>query len=367
MNNKEKYYDLGRILKLKAHYNIVIGERSNGKTYATLSYLIEDYYNNGNAFGYIRRWGEDIKQYLMKQVFDSLTINGVIEKITNGVYNSVKYKNRCFYLYKFDDELNTEIVDDIPCGYVFALSEMERDKSISFERVRNILFEEFLTRKIYIPDEFVIFMQLLSTIIRNKDNVKIFMLANTISKQNPYFSEMGLTHAKNMKPGDIEVYTYGNSGLKVAIEFSDSIKKFKKSNVYFAFDNPKLNVITGNGNSWEMNIYPRLKYKYLPKNIIFNFYIMFDNETMVVEYIQLPIGDFLYIHPKTTPLKYKDTDIIYTIEPSQQENIFNNLLKCSYQWQSYINELIKTKKVFFSSNEVGELFTNYINWCKSNY
>ena len=50
-----KYYDLTKILKTNADYMIIIGERSNGKTYATLKYGLEEYFKNGSTMGYIRR------------------------------------------------------------------------------------------------------------------------------------------------------------------------------------------------------------------------------------------------------------------------------------------------------------------------
>ena len=41
LNNK--YYSLDNILKNKAQYNMIIGERSNGKTYACLYKAVENY------------------------------------------------------------------------------------------------------------------------------------------------------------------------------------------------------------------------------------------------------------------------------------------------------------------------------------
>ena len=39
---KEKYYTLNNILTYNADYNIIYGERSNGKTTAVLRYALED-------------------------------------------------------------------------------------------------------------------------------------------------------------------------------------------------------------------------------------------------------------------------------------------------------------------------------------
>ena len=133
---------------------------------------------------------------------------------------------------------------------------MEHDKSTSYPDVTTVIFDEFLTRQSYLPDEFILFQNVLSTIIRGRRDVTIFMLGNTVNKWSPYFAEMGLKHVKEMEVGSIDVYTYGDSELTVAVEFTGSRHSSKASDVYFAFDNPRLNMITGSEGSWEMAIYP---------------------------------------------------------------------------------------------------------------
>ena len=60
---KNKFYTLDNILKENADYNIIYGERSNGKTTAVLSYALRDSINSGykNQLAIIRRWEEDFK------------------------------------------------------------------------------------------------------------------------------------------------------------------------------------------------------------------------------------------------------------------------------------------------------------------
>lgn len=106
---------------------------------------------------------------------------------------------------------------------------MEHDKSTNYDGIINAVLDEFLTRSYYLPNEFVLFMNVLSTIIRDRDNVKIFMMGNTVNQYCPYFAEMGLTHIKEMKKGDIDVYEYGESGLTVAVEYTDSPNKEGKN------------------------------------------------------------------------------------------------------------------------------------------
>ena len=75
-------------------------------------------------------------------------------------------------------------------------------------------------------------MNVVSTIVRQRNDVKIFMAGNTVNQYCPYFTEMGLTHIKEMDKGAIEVYKYGDSKLRVAVEYADSIStKGKPSDI----------------------------------------------------------------------------------------------------------------------------------------
>ena len=58
---KPKYYSLDNILKKNARYNMIFGERSNGKTYSVLDYAVKEYFKTGNQLAVLRRWREDFK------------------------------------------------------------------------------------------------------------------------------------------------------------------------------------------------------------------------------------------------------------------------------------------------------------------
>ena len=55
MNKNFKWVTLDRIKKEHAQYNWLIGQRSNGKTYAVLREALEKWVNNGEQAAYIRR------------------------------------------------------------------------------------------------------------------------------------------------------------------------------------------------------------------------------------------------------------------------------------------------------------------------
>ena len=89
-----KYYSLNSILKKNADYNIIFGERSNGKTYAALSYAIEQYLKTGKQTAYIRRWQADFYAKRSESLFNNHCANGYLETVSNGLYNTVIYSQR---------------------------------------------------------------------------------------------------------------------------------------------------------------------------------------------------------------------------------------------------------------------------------
>lgn len=357
---KQRFYSLKNILAKKCIYNMIFGERSNGKTYAALKHGLEQFCVDGKQMALIRRWKEDFTGKRGQSMFDALVSNGEIKKLTSGEYTDVYYYGSRWFLCRYDED-GKRITHDRPLAYGFALSSMEHDKSTSYPDITTIVFDEFLTRTMYIPDEFVLFMNTISTIIRHRTDVKIFMLGNTVNKYCPYFKEMGLSHIKEMSPGDIDVYRYGDSDLTVAVEYTRPDKQGKESDMYFAFDNPKLSMITGG--AWEIDIYPHCPVKYKPKEVLFRYFIIFSGDVLQCEIIQHEDNCFTFIHRKTTDLKDPDNDIIYSTEYDVRPNWKRKITNPRTPIERKIIEHFQKDKVFYSDNEVGEVVRNYLMWC----
>lgn len=353
-----KFYSLNQILSRHAQYNIIFGERSNGKTYAVLKHGIQNYCKNGKQMAIVRRWKEDLRGKRGAAMFDSLVANDEIRRITNGEYTTVYHYSGRWYFSNFDEKTGKQVPSPEPFAYAFALSDMEHDKSSSYPNITTIMFDEFLTRQYYLPDEFVTFMNVVSTIVRYRRDVTIFMLGNTVNKYCPYFKELGLTNILKMEKGKIDVYSYGESELKVAVEYADSPNKSKPSDLYFAFNNPKLDMITGG--TWEMAMYPHLPVKYESKDILFMYFIVFGGSTLQCEIVQKNDCLFTYIHRKTTPIKDEDNDIIYTMEHDPRPNHFRRLTRPASKLERKIHSLFTREKVFYQDNEVGEVVRNYL-------
>jgi hypothetical protein len=355
---KSKFYSLTKILNKKADYNIIFGERSNGKTYAALLYGLKRFVATGEQFAYIRRWREDLRGKRAENLFSNHVANGAVEEITNGECNAIFYLSGKWYLAKYDAEKKKYYPQNTPFCYGFCLSEQEHEKSSSYPNVTTIIFDEFLTRRYYLPDEFMLFMNLLSTIIRQRDNVKVFMLGNTINKYCPYFSEMGLKQVTNMEQGTIDIYKFGQGGAVVAVEYCSTIVKQKASNKYFCFDNQNLQMITGG--KWELAAYPHLPTKYTPKDVLFVYYIVFNEVILQGNIIQKGSENFTYIHMKTTPIKDDDNALIYSLEMNGKPNYKRKLLSTATYIEAQVTRYFATDKVFYQNNEVGEIVRNYL-------
>lgn len=375
---KNKYYSLLRILKtglpLGALYYMVFGERSNGKTYQgkelglngihDKEIEIKGFIQDGSQFAIVRRWQDDFKGKRGAQMFDDLVENGSIKKWTNGKWDNVSYYAGRWYLAKYDEEQKKLIKDVEPFAHAFAISTMEHDKSTNYPRVNKIIFDEFLTRGSYLPDEFTLFMNVISTIVRDRKDVLIFMFGNTVNQYCPYFEEMGLTNIKKMNAGDIDVYNYGESDLHVCVEYADTATRNKKaSDVYFAFNNPKLAMITGG--AWEMAIYPHAPCKWKPRDVAFNYFIKFGGDILQCEVIECDGKMFTYIHRKTTPIKDEENDLIYSTEYNPLPNWKRKITKPTTPLEQKLLTFFYKEKVFYQDNQVGEIVRNYLLWCKT--
>ena len=362
-----KYYDISKLLATKSHYNMVFSERSNGKSYQALLYALKNFLARGEQVAVIRRWKEDFRGKRAQTMWDNLCMNekgeNTVRTLTNGKYDNIIYRGGMWFLAYFDAELQKHVPMPTPIGFAFSLSDVEHDKSTSYPKVTTIFFDEFMAiSNVYLPNEFVTFMQTCSTIIRGRDNVKIIMAANTISRYCPYFEEMGITHARNMQKGDIDVYKYGDSGLQVAVEYAHTASSTKPSDVYFAFDNPSLRMITSG--DWLVNIHPHLTTGFDPKDVKFSYFIVFKDNILQADIVIKENEAFTFIHRKTTPIKYEDTDIIFTTECDQRNNYFGRLTKPMNKLGKKILYFYANNKVFYSTNEVGEIMNHYLQWCK---
>lgn len=359
-----EFYSLEKIKALKCQYNLIFGKRSNGKTYAVLKEGLQNYCKYGKQMAYLRRYREDFIGKRGQSLFNALVSNDEVSRLTDGKWDQVKYSSSQWFLAKTDEKSGRLVTDAVPFCYGFSLAQMEHDKSTSYPDVTTVVFDEFMSRLGYLNNEFVTFMNVLSTIIRQRDDVTIYMLGNTVNKYCPYFKEMGLGHVEEMESGKIDVYTYGESKLKVAVERTKNHNiEGRKSEVYFAFDNPSLEMITGG--AWELDLYPHIPREYGDDNIVFTFFMVFNDNTLQAEVLEYDDCSFIYFHRKSTPIRKPDEDLIFCEDYDPRPNYVRNMRRSSLKAVGKIAEYFRDGKVFYQDNDVGDIVRNYLNFCKN--
>lgn len=361
------FYDAGNIMSLDAIWNVIFGKRSNGKTFGILEHGIRQYCSGKGQMALIRRWTEDFSKKNCDVMFDALVKKGLIEKYTNGEWTDVFYQSKRWYFSKIDPETNKPIVDKVPFCFGFPLTTWMHDKSTSYPNVNTIVFDEFMTRGQYLPDEFVIFCNVCSTIIRERSpesGPRIFLLGNTVSDDCPYFDEMGLLHVQQMQKGTIDLYEYDTDDkdvkLTVAVEYCTTNSAGHKSDVYFAFDNPKLKMITSG--EWEFDLYPHKPQKFNREDILFTYFVIYNHQKMQIDIIKSKQGLWSYCHERIGEIPEKSLVYSqdYDIRPNRKRNIIHDKSEVGVKIMNFYYK----DKMFYQNNKIGDNFRNYLLWCK---
>lgn len=377
----DKTYIPSKILENVVEYLMWISERSDGKSYIAMEMILylKKWYNYSGAM--IRRYDEDLVYSNGVEIVSNLIgfnelvytrtkgkyDNAVIE-IFEGQYNTIDYESRKYYLAfdgKDDQGKDIHIRDKKPFMYAFAISKEERKKGTAYPDIKITIFDEFISRGAYLPEEFISYQNLLSTIIRRRDDVINILCANAINRYCIYFQEMGLKHVKEQKQGTIDYYEFGEPVvMRVAVEMIAPIdNKYKKSNKYFAFDNPKLKMITEG--KFELALYPHLPVRYKPKDIKFIYYIIFDGECFQCNIIKVDNNMFTFIHPKTTEININRNTLIFTPEINVSPHYRRKITFTQDDIGNMIASFYKKDKVFYSDNSTGDTIHNYLLWCGS--
>ena len=218
---KKIHYNLDNIDKLGARFNLIYGERSNGKSYQLKHKKgVEKYLKTGRRFILMRRWKEEITTEKIEQYFQDVDV----AKLTDGKYNCITLYRKSLYLSNYDNETGkTKRFDKI--GYVVALSTEQNYAGASYLDVDDIIFEEFMSRSVYMANESNKLMNFYATVDRKRLTTRLWLVGNTISRVCPYINDWGLHSViSSQKQGTIkEIVINGNEEkIKIAVEYCKS-------------------------------------------------------------------------------------------------------------------------------------------------
>lgn len=306
MNTKQTYYRLEKLNDtIQANYHILLGERSNGKSYAVKERALLNAWNDdNNKFMLLRRWGIEIKASFVEQYF----IDAPITAVTNNECNTVICNGGKIYLAKFDPETQkTTRVKHV--GYYRDLCGEQHFVSQNFDDVSMVIFEEFISRDYYLPQETVKLQNFISTVARRRV-VPVYMIGNTISRVCPYFNDWNLTNVPKQKQGTIELYEihtgeYDDDNneiiVRVTVEYCENSGKNSK----MFFGKPAKMITSG---AWQVKEYPHLSGKLRDYSIL---------HTVIFIHTGFKFKMFFLQNPETISIPF------WYIEPFT-DNVYNN-------------------------------------------
>ena len=277
--SKSRYFEVKPLLKKypKARYYFILGGRGTGKTYPVIAEAITDAIQGKGLFAYVRRHKESLTTFNMQLTFG--VHDDLIEKLTNGQWNKLKYWQRRFWLERWELNQTTGQMERVaknpePIGAAYSMSTWETDKGADFGfslGIKHIILDEALSKAgQYLNDEWGVFQNVISSLVRDRwqFDTKIWLLANPISKwTNPYFKNMGITKQLIEKPGITEIkYPDDKGGTAMTSVFAyigltvGEIDPNREQlyNTFFAFQNSKGKSKSITHGYWEMEDSARL-------------------------------------------------------------------------------------------------------------
>lgn len=180
-NNKIKYYSCEKVLSYNKPYTFAMSNRGTGKTTDFTRFIVKRFLEKGLQFIYLKRCYEDIIS--------------TAPEFFNSDYLKMKFPG-----HEFEFKKKKFYIDGQIAGYPMVLNTPTRNKGIPLEHIGTILFDEFLTEdNRYITtannpyQEVHNLCSLIETINRGvgrlyREELKVIMLANSVSLINPYFA-----------------------------------------------------------------------------------------------------------------------------------------------------------------------------------
>lgn len=348
---KQKYYRLTNMDKIDAQYKILLGENSNGKSYAVKERVVIDAYKNGVKFVYMRRYELESKPKMIEQYFSDCPVYA----ITGGEYSIISCWQGQIYLANME---NNKVVRGVAIGWYVYLSGYEHFKSMPYPNVGNVIFEEFVTLRMYLDNEPSL-LQMFISIIARRRKITVYMVANTISRVCPYFVEWELRNVPKQKQGTIDIYEHDTDNfyengekvvIKIAVEFCEN--SGKNSKMFFG---KVAETITGG--VWKSEEQPHLSESLMNYNVLYELIISHMGFSFILQLISDKNGALLlYCYPYTYKRKINR---IITQVIDESPMVTNNFL--DIKPEIIMKKLLCQKKVFFSDNMTGTDFWNVIN------
>lgn len=355
---RQRFYRVENILEKHAQYNLLLGERSNGKSYAVKEFCLKEAWERGAEFVYLRRWRVEIKYRSVEKYFDDMVKakNGreAIKEMTGGEWSCIAvYQGEIFFArYEGDKRIRSEK----RIGHVMCLTGETHYKSLQYPLVENIILEEFTTTTGYIPREPETLMSIVSTVLR-RETGRIFCIGNTVSQVNPFFNEWQLIGIPKMQQGQIDVYhmktnQFDDDGNEIIIDIAVEYCENSGNNSKMFFGKGS-EMITGG--AWDTESYPHLERRLETYDVRFKMYYVSGLYRFALFFIRENDMTWIHIQPQTKDIP-EGARVVNTSEYSLKRLQTQSILHQRTKYDIIVHKLINERKITVSDNLTGTNF-----------
>ena len=379
-SKKKRYFEVKPILKKypDARYYFILGGRGTGKTYPVIREALTDAIKGKGKFAYVRRRKESLTTVNMQTIFG--VHNDLVEKLTCGAWNRIKYWQRQIWLELWEMNSETGLMERTarnpePIGAAFAMSTWETDKGADFgfySGIKHIILDEALSKAgQYLNDEWGIFQNVISSLVRDRweFDTKIWLLANPTSKwTNPYVKNMDIKKMLITKPAITEIkYPDDRGGIAMTSIFAYvgeeecEVDPNREAlyNTFFAFTNSKGKAKSITHGYWEMEDSAKLPSGVYPESTKRRtIYCIFEEEKIAIDimYYDCMQKYYLFIYP-TEKIREKTYYLLIGTSLDKYAIIGSDN---SHPIVKLIQQIYATGQVYYSDDSTADAFHGFL-------
>lgn len=328
-NDNDIYYSCRKCYSYDFFMAYIDGGRGIGKTTTFLIQGMKEVIKGGE-FMYVRRYKPEIKKFVAKSPL-SLIVDGVTYKgFGEGGY--------CMY------------IEDTVIGYAIPLSTQQAYKSVNFEKVKLIIFDEAIIKPSgtarYLKDEVTdYFLELVSTVQRTRTDLRVVVMGNNVDLFSPYASFFDLPMYDTIyydKDRRLYCEHAKNSPKLIELEKKTGLYGLIKNTAYgdYHYDNK---VLTNNTYTITQK----------PENVTLMFRLTVDKQTINIYQHYVGNNSYLYCELRN---KYIDDDITYHLFDKGKINYLDanryKMKLVKYMYRHYFN-----KRIAYSDDKVGAIIS----------
>lgn len=221
------YYSANEILGYGALFNLVLSDRSDGKTFNCKVRALEDYEKLGETTVYVRRYDTEITPKMYNTFFNEVFL---VDKYAHYEQKyEFRYSKAGVEIRERDKyEKKTEGWNWIV--YFVPLSKAGKLKSqLDITNIRTIDFDEYMPLDgRYLKDEMMLLMELWKSIDRDRDRTQCILLGNKIDPFCPFFDFFGI----DLDIEKARIRTYRNGSVAVQVYVNEEHREVRQESKF---------------------------------------------------------------------------------------------------------------------------------------